>query len=180
MSMKDARWVHLACHGRFVRQRPSQSGLLMADEWLSAQTLIEQLSLFGCDGVILSACEVGRSAADGLDPLGMSGVLLAAGVRSVLAPLWPINDISATLFVKLLYSHLRNTNLGIAMSQACRDIRGLTREQAIALIDNANDLESFPGEYPFRASIYWACYQAHGAAFHNRTTPFSGSEKAVS
>ncbi len=143
-------WLHFSCHGLFNPMFPSQSVLQLADGQLSAARLLRAGRGFA--GVVLSACEVGRSAADGLDPLGMAGLFLAAGARCVLAPLWEIDDEASMQFGELLYRHLESAPLGIAVTRARRDLRSMDS---------------------FRSPVYWAAFQASGAPFHAKATPFA-------
>ncbi len=143
-------WLHFACHGLFNAAFPSQSVLALADGRLSAARLLRAGR--GYSGVVLSACEVGRSATDGLDPLGMSGIFLAAGARCVLAPLWVIDDEASMLFMQFLYRYLESAPLGIAATLARRDLRSIAR---------------------FHTQFYWAAFQASGAPFHPEATPFA-------
>lgn len=147
--VKDAGWLHFSCHGFFHPAAPSQSSLLMSDGLLSAEMLLRAGR--GYRGVVFSACEVGRSASDGLDPLGMAGIALAAGARCVLAPLWAIDDAATTQFMELVYRHLESVPLGDATSRARRDLRSMRR---------------------YRAPVHWAAFQASGAPFHSGATPF--------
>jgi CHAT domain-containing protein len=144
-------WLHFSCHGSFNAAVPSQSVLKLSDGLLSAANLLRAGR--GYAGVVLSACEVGRSAADGLDPLGMSGIFLAAGARCVLAPLWSISDAASRQFIELLYRYLASAPLGIAATRARRDLRSISR---------------------FENPFYWAAFQTSGAPFHPQATPFSG------
>lgn len=143
-------WLHFSCHGLFNPMFPSQSVLQMADGPLIAARLLRAGRGFA--GVVLSACEIGRSADDGLDPLGMAGLFLAAGARCVLAPLWEIDDEASMQFGVLLYRHLESAPLGIAATRARRDLRSMER---------------------FRSPFYWAAFQASGAPFHAKATPFA-------
>jgi CHAT domain-containing protein len=81
--------VHLACHGRFDRNDPLASGVLLADglfagrEWMRLRLRAEL--------VTLSACETGFSRVSRGDEIAsLSRVMLSAGAVSVLLTLWEV------------------------------------------------------------------------------------------
>jgi tetratricopeptide (TPR) repeat protein len=83
--------IHLACHGRFLPQRPLSSGLRLADGWLTARDLYG-LRLDGA-AVVLSACDTGAQAVgDGDDVMGLVSGFCAAGASSLVLSLWALND----------------------------------------------------------------------------------------
>ncbi|GAB3497918.1 CHAT domain-containing protein [Flexivirga lutea] len=86
-----AQLVHVAAHGEHAQQSPIFSRLDLHDGPLFAHELTGRAQV--PDHVVLSACDVGRSAVGpGEEPLGLAAALLALGVRSVLAAAGPVDD----------------------------------------------------------------------------------------
>jgi CHAT domain-containing protein len=76
--------LHIAAHGRHAAENPLFSGLELADGALFGYDidLIPRVP----DTVVLSACEVGRSAVRwGFEAIGMTRIWLHAGTRCVIA-----------------------------------------------------------------------------------------------
>ncbi|RFU40962.1 CHAT domain-containing protein [Actinomadura logoneensis] len=99
-AMDGARLVHMATHGEFRADNPMFSRVLLADGPLTVHDL-EDLSA-PPETVVLSACDVGRAGAD--DALiGMVGVLLALGTRTVVASAAPLRDAASPRFMADLH-----------------------------------------------------------------------------
>ena len=83
--------LHVSAHGRHSADNPLFSGVLLADgPWFGYD--VDQLPAVPAV-VVLSACEVGRSAVRwGQEALGMSQAWLHAGVRCVIAAPASVND----------------------------------------------------------------------------------------
>ncbi|MFM9920053.1 CHAT domain-containing protein [Lacisediminihabitans sp. H27-G8] len=83
--------LHLSAHGRHSADNPLFSGVLLADgPWFGYD--VDQLPAVPTV-VVLSACEVGRSAVRwGQEALGMSQAWLHAGVRCVIAAPASVDD----------------------------------------------------------------------------------------
>ncbi len=89
--LTSARFVHLACHGRFRPESPRFSSLTMADGPLTLFELdwLERVP----DLVMLAACDSGKvSARPGGELLGTAPAMLAAGASTVIAPICPVRD----------------------------------------------------------------------------------------
>jgi hypothetical protein len=87
----SATCLHLACHGRFAGDSPLSSGLKLYDRWLTTHDLYGMH--ISARLVTLSGCSTGRSLVQaGDEVLGLLRGFLAAGVRSVIATLWPVDD----------------------------------------------------------------------------------------
>lgn len=103
---RDARIIHLACHGRFLPDRPLASGLKLADRWLTVRD-IYALRLHA-SLVTLSGCETGRSLITrGDELLGLQRGLFAAGAASLLISLWVVNDRTTTDVMTRFYTGYR-------------------------------------------------------------------------
>jgi CHAT domain-containing protein/predicted negative regulator of RcsB-dependent stress response len=102
--------VHFATHGQIDRDA-SQSYLLTYDGKLTLNQLEDLLRPSQFHGaavelLTLSACQT--AAGDDRAALGLAGVAVKAGARSVLATLWSVHDESTTLLMGEFYSQLKN------------------------------------------------------------------------
>lgn len=90
-NLGTADLVHVAAHGRHEAQNPMFSSVRMSDGALFAHELpaLRQVPRH----VVLSACDVGAATIrPGDEPLGLTSVLLHAGVRSVVASVARVAD----------------------------------------------------------------------------------------
>lgn len=100
---RGKKLIHMATHGRFVAKNPAESGVRLADGWLTAFDA-HQMSLDGAH-VTLSACDTGRVLASPADEAwGLVRGLLAGGAGSLLLSLWALNDVSATEMMSECYA----------------------------------------------------------------------------
>lgn len=89
--LDQAGVAHVACHGAFRSDSPMFSSLRMFDGALNVYDLEELRS--PPELVVLPACDAATTGArNGEQLLGTSSALLGIGVRSVIAPMAPIND----------------------------------------------------------------------------------------
>ena len=101
-----ASTVHIAAHGEFRGDQPLLSALELADGPLYGYDL-ERLHR-GPATVVLSACEVGRSAATRGDELGgLATALLGRGTATVIASVVPVSDERAADVMLALHAGLR-------------------------------------------------------------------------
>jgi len=134
--------VHLATHGEIDRDA-SKSYILAYDGEVTLDQLEEMLRPSQYHGhpvelLTLSACQT--AAGDDRAALGLAGVAVKAGARSVLATLWSVHDESAARLMGQFYSHLRNDP-------------GITKARALQLAQTA--LLRDPA---FDHPCYWAPY----------------------
>jgi CHAT domain-containing protein len=131
--------LHLACHAHFRADNPMFSALDLADGPL---TLHATPSLgFQAQLVSLSACETGAShLAPGNEAIGLVRGFLLAGVRSVLASAWAVDDAATAELMRGFYQRLR------AGEGAAQALAGVQRRLAKA------------GAHPF----HWAAFALHG------------------
>jgi CHAT domain-containing protein len=132
------RIVHIASHG-FFGGSPEQNFILTYDKKLSMNRLAEllkpkQLADRPVELLGLSACQT--AAGNDRTPLGLSGMALKSGARSVLGSLWPIYDKVALRLIPSFYAQLGEP--GMSKAQALR------RAQ----------LELMEGE--FQDPVFWA------------------------
>lgn len=104
------RFLHISSHGRFNAAAPLMSGVVLADGLLTAWDLL-QTSDLGLELVSLSACDTGLNLVrPGDELLGLLRALLYTGSSSVLFSLWKIEDLSARIFMELLYEEVMLQN----------------------------------------------------------------------
>ena len=98
--------IHIATHGRARLDAPHFSSVLLADGQFTAIDAF-QLDLKTCQLVTLSGCDTGKALIGGGDEqLGLGHAFLAAGARSLVMSLWPVEDQSTTLLMQQFYQHL--------------------------------------------------------------------------
>jgi tetratricopeptide (TPR) repeat protein len=140
----DVGVLHIACHGRFDRNHPQRSGLVLADSelvelpgTLPARLMtideIAELRLAGAV-VVLSACSSGLSAiVEGDEAAGLISGFLRAGAAAVIASHWPIDDLSAMFLMSEVHAGLRAAagpaDLGELISAAGTRLRRLTARE---------------------------------------------------
>jgi CHAT domain-containing protein len=146
--LHEARVVHLATHGVVDESEPERSGLWLAREgatpgFLSVGDILTQS--LAADLVTLSACETGAGRLErGEGVLGLARAFLAAGARSVVVSLWPVNDRSTALLMERFYRPLL--------------VRGMPRERALAEAKRA-----LLADPETRSPFYWAPFVLVGA-----------------
>jgi CHAT domain-containing protein/tetratricopeptide (TPR) repeat protein len=136
--------IHIATHGHARLDAPNFSSVLLADGQLNAIDAF-QLNLQGCELVTLSGCETGVSLSGGGDEqLGLGRAFLAAGARSLLMSLWPVEDRATCELMQTFYSHLLH---GTNKIQALRTAQ-------CSLLHTASSLYSHP--------YFWAAFRLVG------------------
>lgn len=120
--LRRARVAHFACHACFDPDQALAAFLQLpsGEEWRTLDWLDE--SFADLPLVTLSACrsaEVGQLM--GREVFGLVTGVLAAGVRAVVAGLWPVSDEEAVRFTWRFYRHRMTTNLATALARTQRD-----------------------------------------------------------
>lgn len=113
VASRPYRIVHIASHG-FFGGIAEHNFILTYDEKLSMNRLAEllqpkQLAERPVELLGLSACQT--AAGDDRTPLGLSGMALKSGARSVLGSLWPIYDEVALRLIPAFYEQLSNPDV---------------------------------------------------------------------
>jgi CHAT domain-containing protein len=122
---KNARLIHLACHGEFRSDNPLFSGLMLEGGTLTTLDVFNmrlQASL-----VTLSACLTGRSVIEPGDELfGLMRAFLSAGATSLLLTHWPVSDESTALLMRTFYEQLKGGQSKASALQAiqCQFLKG--------------------------------------------------------
>ncbi|MCF6324970.1 MAG: CHAT domain-containing protein [Gammaproteobacteria bacterium] len=133
--------LHIATHGKFSGNADS-SFILTYDGRLSMNQLAEQIGMFKfrkrpLELLVLSACETAQG--DERAALGLSGMAIKAGARSVVGTLWKVDDIAASQLIRDFYRQLQDP-------QASRAVAMQRAQQAML-----NDMR-------FRHPGYWSAY----------------------
>jgi hypothetical protein len=140
--LRSSRIAHIAAHASFSDVSPLDSSIALFDGGLLArQILASHLDL---DLLVLSACESGVSEPLAGDELmGLAHAFLAAGVRSLIVSLWPVDDRSTRALMEAFYEGLASGH-----------------DRADALAKAAATIEDHPEwSHPY----YWGAFQLVGA-----------------
>lgn len=110
--------VHFATHGHFDSD-PSKTFLLAYGGRLKMNRLRDLVGISEfrdqpVELLTLSACETAWG--DDKAALGLAGVALQAGARSVLATLWSVDDVATKTLVTKFYEYLKNKDLSKAQA----------------------------------------------------------------
>ncbi len=116
---RDAyRIVHLASHGVFAGE--GRNSFILTHDGRLDMDQLEALLKFGrpdgepIDLLTLSACET--AAGDDRAALGLAGIAVKAGVRSVLASLWQISDDATAALITEFYRNLADPAVSKAVA----------------------------------------------------------------
>jgi CHAT domain-containing protein/tetratricopeptide (TPR) repeat protein len=106
---RGATHVHFCCHGVFEPWDPAGSGLVLEEH---ARIRIDDLHRLPQEALarllVASSCQTAITDFQRLpdEALGLPSALLEAGVGAVLAALWPVEDVAATVLISKFYSGL--------------------------------------------------------------------------
>lgn len=108
MTGQNYRIVHVASHG-FFGGSPEENFIMAYDKILNMNLLEEfikpkRFADLPVELLTLSACQTAEG--DDRSPLGLSGVALKSGARSVLGSLWPVSDTATQVLLSLFYENL--------------------------------------------------------------------------
>lgn len=189
-NMGDYAIVHLATHGYSLNvmvQNPplSMRDSLMADNSLLASGIVLaganvagsenvaedgllssrelcELNLSNVDLVILSACQTAQGYVSDEGPAGVVRGLKKAGVKTVIATLWEVNDEATKIFMNAFYKawvllgKTKSEALGIAQ-QTVRNYTRTTRERRVkSLISHGKNNVGTSDLKPYSQPRYWA------------------------
>ncbi|MBV9386192.1 MAG: CHAT domain-containing protein, partial [Chroococcidiopsidaceae cyanobacterium CP_BM_ER_R8_30] len=113
--------IHIATHGKFGSE-PQDTFLITGNNDKLTIDVLDTAIRNGAPGtepvglLVLTACET--AVGDDRAALGLAGVAVQAGVSSVLASLWSIQDAPTVTLVAKFYSSLHNT--GMSKAEALR------------------------------------------------------------
>ncbi|WP_081655811.1 CHAT domain-containing protein [Amycolatopsis vancoresmycina] len=122
-----ARVAHLATHGLISAIAPTASGIVLDGGERLSVTDLAGLDL-DADLVVLSGCDTGRGEVTrGGDVVGLARQLLAAGARSAVVSLWPVDDRSTCVLMDDFHHRLAaGENAAEALQGAQQFLRSLT------------------------------------------------------
>lgn len=133
--LAEADILVIGTHGKFDARNPDESHLVFHDGPWKMLEMMNRPVAAASQVIILSACEVGAVATtiDDSDASGVPGALVASGAASVLASLWPVEDISMGFLVERFLQHLSHKGYrpAAALFRAVRDLRRLTKAQCL-------------------------------------------------
>lgn len=105
LEMTSAHLAHFACHARPRGDSPMFSSLVLDDGELTIYD-IEQAAA-APEVVVLAACDAGSAVLhQGEETLGLAAAFLAAGARTVIAPLFTVSDAATARVMRELHTLL--------------------------------------------------------------------------
>jgi CHAT domain-containing protein len=154
-AMREASIFHIACHGLFKPDRPDASGMLLIPDAQRTEILslrdLSQLQLAKCEHVTLSSCwSADNFILPGRRVVSLPETLYRAGVSSVLACTWPVDDRVAEHFLARFYIHAG----ALSRAEALRRTQIECRSRALPGCDGIDTSEPF----------YWAGFNLFGEA----------------
>lgn len=110
------RIIHIASHGYFGG-RPEENFIMTYDKILNMNHLEavikpKQLAEQPVELITLSACQTAEG--DDRSPLGLAGVALKSGARSVMGSLWPVSDSATQQLMSDFYLNLKDPTISKA------------------------------------------------------------------
>lgn len=152
--------LHFATHGYLSEETPLLSSISLAEgEGLNVYELMGMH--VDADLVVLSACRtaLGQATA-GDDVLGLTRGLLGAGAKSAVVSLWPVDDLSTSLFMGEFYRCLQTGQSPTKALQTAQNyLRALSPETIKREISQVRDtvrLGAAPKTKDYRHPFYWA------------------------
>jgi CHAT domain-containing protein/tetratricopeptide (TPR) repeat protein len=176
----DFSVIHFACHGIINWPRPEESGLVLSKgDWLTIQKIASELSIPNTYLVVLAACEAGLEYyQEGDEHKSLVRAFLSAGASSVIASLWPVDDLSTELLMINFYKrHIKDgLHPSKALSEAQTILRNITysdvanylvNESSLNYIDKLFVFSNFildhnPDDKPFVHPYHWAGFYYTG------------------
>lgn len=123
---QDFRIIHIASHG-FFGGTEEQNFIMTYDKKMSMKHLEDfikpkQLAKKPIELITLSACQTAEG--DDKSPMGLSGVALKSGARSVIGSLWPVSDMATQMLLSRFYINLKNEKMtkARALQKAQQDL----------------------------------------------------------
>ena len=131
MALGDADVAHLACHFDLDLVNPRAS-VLRFGRGMTLDALLHERTGH-LPHLVLSACDAGLSGTRLPDEaIGPAAMLVHAGARSVVAPLWPVDDELAVAFMRSYHGRLAaGVEPATALSQTRRAARAAGAHPAI-------------------------------------------------
>ncbi|KAG0698782.1 CHAT domain-containing protein [Suillus ampliporus] len=141
-ALSQNQWLHLACHGILNRQRPFESSFAMRDGPLTINDIIRS-DWQNLEFAFLSACHttVGDEKSSD-ESIHLAAALQFSGFRSLIGPMWSVDDEVVLQIVSAFYSNLVDdsgrldcTRAAFALHKAVKSLRKkIPLEQQIVFI----------------------------------------------
>lgn len=131
------------------------------DGLLSARELCD-MDLSSIRLAVISACQSAEGTVSDEGPTGLLRGLKKAGVRSIIATLWPIDDNVTTLFMSSFYGYLCSLGNASDAIMAARDyVRNYSLKKHATRFDPSTkrritDTTTTEIYYPYREPYFWA------------------------
>jgi CHAT domain-containing protein/tetratricopeptide (TPR) repeat protein len=154
--LKQSNLLHIACHGVFRTDKPGKTGFVLVPEGKHAEILslieLALLDLRALEHATLSSCwAADRFILPGRQTIGLPETLLRCGTRSVLACLWPVDDLVAASFTERFYKYLERYHRDEALRRTQQDcIHGQLQHTRDSGLDTSSP-------------IYWAGFNLYGS-----------------
>jgi CHAT domain-containing protein/Flp pilus assembly protein TadD len=157
--------VHIASHFVFRPGSLADSYLLLGDGTHLTLEVIktDALPLRGVEILTLSACNtaVGEADADGREIESFAALAQRQGVRSVLAALWAVPDLSTSVFMARFYASLASgRDSHSSHAEALRDAQLLLLRGPAP---DAADARGRPVRSPYADPFFWAAFALLGS-----------------
>ncbi len=108
--LPQVTWAHFACHANVDPVAPSKGGLYLHDAILP-MTAISRPALDRSELAYLSACSTATHSIRHTDEsLTIASAFHLAGLRHVVASLWPLPDRVAAIAARAFYANLQRSN----------------------------------------------------------------------
>ncbi|AMW29428.1 CHAT domain-containing protein [Limnospira platensis] len=175
--LEQSHAVHFGCHGEFDEANPLNAYLKLANgEKLTFLEIFNGLNIPLCRLLVLSACKTGLVETSHTDDyVGLSSAFFYAGARTVVASLWNVDELAATLVTLRLYQILPDyPSVTVALQAAQTWLRGLSSAEILdwlkheqkATEEEVEEVEDrlslFDDNPPFANAYYWSAFTAIG------------------
>ncbi|MTJ07157.1 CHAT domain-containing protein, partial [Anabaena sp. UHCC 0204] len=169
-SLNQFRMIHLATHGKFEGGLKN-SYIQFGDGKVTLDNLATTLNLNSSPFVelmVLSACET--AIADKEAEMGFAGIAVKAGVKSVLASLWSVDDAGTLALMVSFYKHLQSNPIKVeALRLAQLDMMtGKVQFKDGYIVINDERIEKLPPDLEdlkdidFKHPYYWSAFTMIG------------------
>jgi CHAT domain-containing protein len=163
--------VHLATHASFNPGSPGNSYIQL---WQRDRLLLSQIAnldwrTLPVELLVLSACQtaIGNPQAE----LGFAGLAYESGVKTALASLWSVGDLSTLALMREFYYHLADANVKTKAEALRRSqvalLRGQVKVENNNLIGSGGTLglgtAQIQGQQTFTAPYHWAAFTLVGS-----------------
>jgi CHAT domain-containing protein len=190
-SLSNPDSLLLSCHGHFNKSNPWRSTISLADGNFEILDILDPRNKFNSNIVVFGVCEIGKTQYSVSDePIGFAEMLVQMGVKTVIAPLWPVHDI-ATLFFNTKFFQMLDNGIDTAsaiyktskwlsqvdvgelvkltdqhLSKLDKiSVRSAELDDAIVRLEDIREWlknEEYGNFCPFKSSFFWAPFHHFG------------------